>query len=349
MLFPDFLVIGAQKAGTSWLHRNLSSHPGIWTPPLKELHYFDQRIQEPSFGALVGKLLGKRYYAEDWYNWFWLYQLKLRLQQHRQKFELEKALWDLRFFMRSPSDRWYVSLFQHAGGKVAGEATPEYSILEEDTIARVHNIMPDGKLIFSMRNPLERNYSQATMMLALRGQNPATATYEQFLELIDHEGFRQRTDYLKTLERWRRFYSDEQIFVVFMEDIHFRPVSLLRSLYRFLRVDPSYARNAITRKVHSRSGEKMPTKVAIHLAQAYHKDLQTLSTHFGGYTSFWLYCAEKLTSNDLSEDLIEYPLWESWLWEEWSGEARSPKRVESQDGTIQSRSLAQFTSGNCGS
>lgn len=26
---PDFLVIGAQKAGTTWLYLNLMSHPGV--------------------------------------------------------------------------------------------------------------------------------------------------------------------------------------------------------------------------------------------------------------------------------------------------------------------------------
>src|SRR6185295_12624998 len=40
---PDFLCIGAQKAGTGWLYEQLRSHPGFWMPPMKELHYFDRR------------------------------------------------------------------------------------------------------------------------------------------------------------------------------------------------------------------------------------------------------------------------------------------------------------------
>ena len=39
---PDFLCVGAQKAGTSWLYRQLEPHPDFWMPPVKELHYFDQ-------------------------------------------------------------------------------------------------------------------------------------------------------------------------------------------------------------------------------------------------------------------------------------------------------------------
>ena len=39
---PNFLCIGAQKAGTGWLYEQLRSHSDFWMPPLKELHYFDR-------------------------------------------------------------------------------------------------------------------------------------------------------------------------------------------------------------------------------------------------------------------------------------------------------------------
>jgi hypothetical protein len=37
---PDFLIIGAQKAGTSWLHHNLRQHPGVFMPEAKDQAYF---------------------------------------------------------------------------------------------------------------------------------------------------------------------------------------------------------------------------------------------------------------------------------------------------------------------
>ena len=39
---PDFLIVGAQRAGTTWLHRVLRQHPALWLAPVKELHYFDK-------------------------------------------------------------------------------------------------------------------------------------------------------------------------------------------------------------------------------------------------------------------------------------------------------------------
>ncbi|WP_103029416.1 sulfotransferase family protein [Salinibacter altiplanensis] len=38
---PDFLIIGVQKSGTSWLARMLSQHPDVYMPG-EEVHYFDK-------------------------------------------------------------------------------------------------------------------------------------------------------------------------------------------------------------------------------------------------------------------------------------------------------------------
>ena len=40
-MLPNFLVIGAEKAGTTWLYECLSWHPGIFLPLTKEIHYFN--------------------------------------------------------------------------------------------------------------------------------------------------------------------------------------------------------------------------------------------------------------------------------------------------------------------
>ena len=40
MTLPDFLIIGAQKAGTTWLAYQLRQHPDVFMPP-REVHFFD--------------------------------------------------------------------------------------------------------------------------------------------------------------------------------------------------------------------------------------------------------------------------------------------------------------------
>ncbi|MEM1041843.1 MAG: sulfotransferase [Bacteroidota bacterium] len=43
---PDFIIIGAQKAGTSSLHYYLSQHPQVIASSVKEVHYFDNHFEE---------------------------------------------------------------------------------------------------------------------------------------------------------------------------------------------------------------------------------------------------------------------------------------------------------------
>ncbi len=325
--------------------KNLSSHPDVWTPPLKELHYFDQRAGEPSFGAPVARLLAKQT-ADDWYPWVWRYQLKTRLRGHRERFDRQGFLWDLRFFACSPSDRWYASLFRGGKGKTRGEITPQYSILEEEGVARIHSLMPNARILFLMRNPIERVYAASVwrlhMLIArnlLEGQTVEAATDEQLFEGFDHPEVRAETDYVRILQKWQRFYPEDQIFVGFIEDVHFHPIRLLRHLYNFLGVDPSYAQGAKKGKVNARSPKNMPAGAAAHLARRYYKDLQLLSEHFGGYASFWLYCAERLADAPIVEK-IPYPLWNSWLWKEWKERQPSSIPAYPRQGRVQSGALA---------
>lgn len=328
--FPDFLIIGAQKAGTSWLAANLSRHPDVWTPPVKELHYFDERIEESPFGASLPRLCLKGYTDEDWYPWYWRYQASLFLEGFSRRWgkkpDRRTFSWALKFFLHPPSDRWYASLFEQGRGMTTGEATPEYAILEERKIAHVRELMPDARIVFFMRNPIERIYSSVLMRLRnLEMMGRRTEADERFFEGFFRENeVVYETKYLWSLERWRRFYPEEQIFVGFLEDIHFHPDRLLQRLHEFLGVDPSRAPGVGRSRVNAAYRETMPSRLAVQLAHAYHEDLRRLSERFGGYADFWLYCAENLMDDPPEKEEIVYPLWESWLWEEWQKSGRRP-------------------------
>ena len=58
---PDFIVIGAEKSGTTWLYNQLSRHPDIGLPPTKELHFFNSCNS-------YGKVLKNYEKGMDWYK-----------------------------------------------------------------------------------------------------------------------------------------------------------------------------------------------------------------------------------------------------------------------------------------
>lgn len=45
---PDFLGLGTQKGGTTSLHQWLSTHPQVFLPACKEVHYFDLQPEQPT-------------------------------------------------------------------------------------------------------------------------------------------------------------------------------------------------------------------------------------------------------------------------------------------------------------
>lgn len=297
------------------MSHNLQLHPEVWMPKNRELHYFNDRINDPRnpVSRFYGKIAGEGTVDRRWRR-----QVKSRLRHHLKHFAGEGFLWDLKYYAGAPGDGWYASLFEQGRGRVRGEITPGYSTLGHDTIARVHDLVPEAKLIFMMRNPIERAWSQFTMRLdkaGKRGLGPSW--HNRLLRNVEKEGSRSRTDYLHTLENWTTFYPEERIFVGFLEDIHFHPEELLGNVYGFLGVDTSFRPQGVGEKVHARSAGRMLAESAVYLAHLYREELSRLDEHFGGYASFWFYCAEKLAERTPEEDYLPYPLWESAFWEEW--------------------------------
>jgi hypothetical protein len=79
----------------------------------------------------------------------------------------------------------------------------------------------------------------------------------------------------------------------------------------------------------------MPFKLAIHLARSYREDTRLLEERFGGYASFWRFCADRLAERPPAKGnkkQIKYPLWESKLWEAWEGS----RNISPQSGPLSS-------------
>ncbi|HEU4492896.1 MAG TPA: sulfotransferase, partial [Rubrobacteraceae bacterium] len=239
-----------------------------------------------------------------------------------KKPSLRDLLWDFKYYMLPYNDQWYASVFEPKKGKVAGEITPAYSVLDRDSVVHVHELMPHAKIVFFMRNPIERVWSQTVMSFDRAKKGSAeSVSEEELFQRSERDSMWKLSNYLRTFENWGAFYSEEQIFVGFLEDIHFFPGELLESLYGFLGVDPSFDPPLTEKKVHSRSAGSMPTKIAVHLARAYREEIARLSERFGGYASFWLYCANRLIDDPPEERNMPYPMFESSLWEEWASGA----------------------------
>lgn len=304
---PSFLGIGAQKSGTSWLHSRLSRHPDVWLPPEKELHFFDSRLD----GSLP---LWRRVAGRDDEAVRWRRQVRRQLKRLRGgHLEAADAGWYWRYFLATPDQSWYRGLFPDDDDLVTGEFTPDYGILDDESVAAVRDICRDDlKLVLVTRNPIERLWSHAKMEERLGRVDVVPSA----MEIANRERPRQHTDYLGTIRRWTTHFPADQIWIGFMEDIAFAPEAVLDSLCDFLEVGRPTEYHGARRAVHVGGHAQMPMPVATVLASALEDELAALSSAFGGPAAWWHFTGERLRAHPAGESL-DYPLWTSWLWDAW--------------------------------
>ena len=133
---PDFLCAGVHKGGTTWLYQQLDSHPDFWMPPFKEMHYFDQLSK-------VRRSPSPRCRDER----------DLRFLENIKSLSAKSSI----------DFAHYAQLFEPKGPLLSGDISPNYSILPGKLIRRIVRFFPNLKVLFMVRDPVERLWSHLSM------------------------------------------------------------------------------------------------------------------------------------------------------------------------------------------
>jgi hypothetical protein len=201
---PDFLVIGAPKAGTTALHAALAQHPGLYMSAIKEPKFFLSDGPPPTKGG-PGDALTYR-----------------------------EHVW------RRPD---YEALFDPAPpGTLRGESTPLY-LYDRAAIRRIHDTLPGARLIVIVRDPVERAHSNWTHLWSA-GLEPVgdfvracgeeerriAAGWASFWHYIGLGRYGEQLEYLFTL------FPREQVLVIRYRLLVDEPAQTLDRICAFLGV-----------------------------------------------------------------------------------------------------------------
>lgn len=222
----NFLLgVGAQRCGTTWLHTYLAGHPSVFMSPFKELHVFDAMFapelsgytREKRFNELRG-LLGRMLRGE-------------RVGKHELTYEIER--YDL-----SLGDDAYLSHFRRhvrPEQRVMGEITPSYSLIPSSGFCYVRDLLLkaglEPKVIFIMRDPVERLYSQ----LRFNERRGVAQVNDALASALDRPGVIFRTRYDLTLSSLDSAFDPDQLLLLFYEELF--QDSSIASICRFLDID----------------------------------------------------------------------------------------------------------------
>jgi len=261
---PDFLCVGAQKGGTTWLYQQLDSHPDFWMPPIKELHYFDElcRVQ--------------------------------RAFQPRRRDERDVRFLDsMKSLSAGPSIDLenYARLFEPKASLLSGDITPSYSMLSDKIIRRIVEYFPNLKVIFLARDPVERAWSHLSMEVRYRQIEPFEVTdIDDVNRNLLRRGMLLRSYPSATVARWKRHVHPDLFRVYFFDDLQRNPTELRRSVLHFLGADPDKPSGRLAADYNSWAGmEKLQLtdKVRSHLAQFFKKELKVCAAQLGGPAREW--------------------------------------------------------------
>jgi hypothetical protein len=206
MALPDFLVIGAPKAGSTALHAALAQHPGLYMSAVKEPKFFLSDGPPPARG---GPGDAQTYREHVW---------------------------------RRPD---YEALFDEAApGALRGESTPLY-LHDPAAHRRIRALIPDAKLIAVLRDPVERAHSNWTHLWSA-GLEPIgdfAAACEEEARRIEAgwASFWHYTGlgrYGEQLRHLYRLFPREQVLVLRYLSLVDSPAETLDRICGFLGVEP---------------------------------------------------------------------------------------------------------------
>jgi hypothetical protein len=200
-VLPDFVIIGAQKSGTSFLYDLLTQHPYVKRAALKELHYFDRHFDR----------------GIEWY---------------RSQFPLPRWKEERKSITGEATPNY---LFHPHAARRMAEVVPQARliVLLRNPVDRAYSnyykeVKRGGETLqFEEAIEVEEARSRGQMDKMLEDDRYTSFNQQQFSYL-------SRGIYVDQLLRWSGFYSKNQMLVLKSEDFYERPLDTLKLVLHFL-------------------------------------------------------------------------------------------------------------------
>jgi len=257
------------KAGTTWLQHQLQDHPEILFTPEKEIHYFTapdgtsppMRLEDriARFKRVVGNVTAERFNPRVKFNLHWYTSRYLKL---------------------SVDDTWYESLFQHAKpGQWCADFSNLYCLMDEDGWSHVRSIAKDLRVIYTLRHPLKRLWSQVVFYHEYSGTDVDLSSWSKG---AFHDFFRSgqegaHFDYAGNLTRLRQVLYEDEFKLLFFEQQRNAPSMVLNEIEAFLGITERHLDAArLDRKVNASASTLMPPSFVDYAAPIHDEQVSGL-------------------------------------------------------------------------
>jgi len=229
-ILPNFIVVGANKGGTTSIYHYLKQHPEVYLSPVKEPHFFSSDIDVNLF---------KREFAQNK-----LQDIEKYVNGDMQQ-EFHAA------FIRDETQ--YRKLFKLVKNeKAIGELSTSY-LYSKTAASEIIKLIPKCKIIICLRNPIERAFSHYRMNLWTGNSNEF-----DFLKALeddfDHDPkvwgnahlYTEIGMYYEQVKRYLDLFDKEHVKIIFTEDMKRDAAGVIRELYEFIGVTSDFTPDTST-------------------------------------------------------------------------------------------------------
>ena len=210
---PNFLLIGANKAGTTSIYHYLQQHPEIGMASIKEPMFFTAHNTLKSAASIDSSTLNQPFFIRD-------------LTQYQQLF------------------------VGHEHKLARGECSTAYLPNPHLAVPRIKALCPDMKIIVCLRHPIARAYSNYLMYY---GDGLETRSFEQAVidEMAGHlhkaptrgAEYLRLSLYAQSLNAYVKAFGRWRVLVLRYDDLQRTPLVFMKRIFRFLSVDDSFTPN----------------------------------------------------------------------------------------------------------
>ena len=249
---PDFVGIGAQKSGTTWLGDVLAQHPGVYIRK-KEISFFVQNFHR----------------GFEWYHEFF------RDKGARRAGELTVS-----YLITPRSDPAHKETYPRWNPRRALLFWRSQPSAREELVAHY----PEVRVFVILRNPVDRAWSHYWYWRRRRERlGKRVVSFERMFE-DDGRWIQSYGHYADYLPAWLETFPDLGIF--FYDDIETDPLGLARRIYRFIGVDDSFDPE-VRKQMNPGRYERLPDELRKRLVEVYADSNQRLVELTGRDLADW--------------------------------------------------------------
>lgn len=220
--YPDFVIAGVQKGGTTSLYQYLIQHPQIDSALKKEIHYFDNNYQ-----------LGEKWYSAHFNK-----------QQNNN--------------LTGESSPYY--MFHPEVPTRMAQLLPKVKIimLLREPIARAHSHF---QYMLKKGIEKEQSFDKAIQRELKFISDSSSLIPEVHPHQHQHFSYLSRGKYLEQINNWLKYYKKDQLLLLKSEDLFENPKEVLNQTYKFLGIDPYIPGDLSTKNKGEKKSNKLDTSL----------------------------------------------------------------------------------------